>query len=244
MSRDHSHSHLGRGCTGTRNISRAIIYVEGKNTEYSYCNLLKNSCSQLIPIVEKGHGIGSCIEFVEEANKKFDKLSRQDKAKYSQKWLMFDCDGHQDFAESVKLARRYGFHVVFSNMCIEYWFVLHFYNHNGSPIPMKGDSHSKAHIEMINNYIRQYNKNADGHIAEYNGNSKRVEEDFFDLMLSVDPQNGERRIINAFNRAEAIHLKKKIDGAEFQESVTTMYEFLKSLGVIRKGKGGAWTFDA
>lgn len=109
---------------------------------------------------------------------------------------------------------------------------------------MKGDSHSKAQIDMINNYIRQYNKKADGHVAEYNGNSKKVEEDFFDLMLAVDPQNGERRIVNAYNRAEAIHLKKKSDGAEFSESVTTMYELLRSLGVIRKGKGGVWTFNA
>lgn len=244
MRRDHSHSHLGRGGTGTRNISRAIIYVEGKNTEYSYCNLLKDNCSLLIPIVERGHGISSCIDFVEEANKKYNNLSPKRRTKYSQKWLMYDCDGHQDFAESVKLARRYGFNVVFSNMCIEYWFVLHFNDHDGSRIPMKGDSHSKAQIDIINNYIRQYNKKAERPIAEYNNNSKKVEEDFFDLMLSFDPQNGERRIVNAFNRAEAIHLKKKGDGAEFQESVTTMYELLKSLGVIRKGKGGAWTFNA
>lgn len=118
MSRNHSHSRLGRGKTGTRSISKAIIYVEGENTEYSYCTLLKNSCCQLIPVVEKGHGIGSCVEFVKEANKRFEKLSKQDKAKYSQRWLMYDCDGHDDFAESVRLARRYGFNVAFSNMCI------------------------------------------------------------------------------------------------------------------------------
>lgn len=244
MSRDHSRSQLGRRETGTRSISKAIIYVEGKNTEYSYCNLLKNSCCRLIPVVEKGHGIGSCVEFVNEAKKRFENLPKQDKAKYNQKWLMYDYDGHKDFAESVKLARQYGFHVVFSNMCVEYWFVLHFYDHDGSPIPIKGDSHSKAQIDMINNYIRQYNKRADSCIAEYNSNSKKVEEDFFELMLAVDPQTGERRIVNAYKRAEAIHIRKKSDGAEFGESVTTMYELLKSLGVIKKGKGGEWTFNA
>lgn len=244
MSRDHSRSRLGRGATGTRSISKAIIYVEGENTEYSYCNLLKDSCCRLIPVVEKGHGIGSCVEFVKEANKRFEKLPKQDKTKYSQRWLMYDCDGHKDFAESVRLARRYGFKVVFSNMCIEYWFVLHFCDHDGSLIPMKGVSHSQAQIDMINHYIRQYNKSTNRSVTEYNGNSKRVEEDSFELMLAVDPQNGERRIVNAYNRAEAIHMRKKDDGAEFTESVTTMYELLKSLGVIRKGKGGEWTFNA
>jgi len=244
MSRNHSYSYVGRQGTASRTVSKAIIYVEGENTEYSYCSLLKNNRCRLMPVVEKGHGIGSCIEFVEEANKKYNCLPQKAREKYSQKWLMYDCDGHQDFAESVRLARRYGFNVAFSNMCIEYWFALHFYDHDGSPIPMKANSHSKAQIDMINACIKQYNKRTNSHIAEYGSDGKRVGEDFFELMLAVDPQNGERRIVNAYNRAKSIHQRKKNDGGEFCESVTTMHELLRLLGVIRKGKGGVWTLNA
>lgn len=68
-----------------------------------------------------GHGISSCIEFVEEANKKYNCLSRTQRDKYHQKWLVYDYDydGHEDFAASIMIDRQYGFRVAFSNMSIE-----------------------------------------------------------------------------------------------------------------------------
>lgn len=113
MSRDHSHSYIGRKGTGSRDSNKVVIFAEGRNTEYSYCDLLKKNNCKLIPVVKRGHGIGSCIAFVEESNKKYNSLSKVDKAKYKQKWLIYDYDGHQDFRESILLARRYGFKVVF-----------------------------------------------------------------------------------------------------------------------------------
>ena len=72
------------------------------------------------------------------------------------KWLVYDCDGHEDFADSVKVAREYGFRVAFS----------------------------QAQIDLVNKAIELYNK--------------------------------------------------KAQGAEFKESVTTMYELMKELGVVRE----------
>lgn len=40
--------------------------------------------------------------------------------------MIFDYDGHDDFWDAIKFARKNGFQVAFSSMCIEYWFVLHF----------------------------------------------------------------------------------------------------------------------
>jgi len=42
------------------------------------------------------------------------------------------------------------------------------------------------------------------------------------------------RLVDAYNRAKAIHEAKKSIGAEFTESVTTMYELMKELGVINR----------
>ena len=122
----------------------------------------------------------------------------------------------------------------FSNMCIEYWFVLHFYNLDGQQIPMKNDSHSQAQIDLVNRAIELYNKNAPVKVKPYDNESKTVEEDFFDLMMAIHPETHNQRLVDAYNRAKTIHETKRNQGAEFAESVTTMYELMKELGVVRE----------
>lgn len=232
MARDHSQASRGRKGKGSIIPKKILLFVEGRNTEPSYFELLKRSNCKLIPVVKPGSGIGSCVGFVEEADKKFGSLPKAIKEKYSQRWVVFDYDGHPDFEDGIRKARKLGFKVAFSSMCIEYWFLLHFISHDGSPIPMKGDSHSKAQIDLINKAIGEYNKSAKAKVKDYEADSKKVEEDFFDLMMAVNPTTNNRRIVDACRRAEAIHTAKKGDGAEFKESVTTMYELIREIGVV------------
>lgn len=232
MGRNHSRGVTTRINQGKKKITKLILYCEGRNTEPSYLELLKRNNCKVVPVVVPGHGIGSCMEFVEEANKKYNCLSKSQRGKYSQKWLMFDCDGHEDFAASIKKAKEYDFKVAFSNMCIEYWFVLHFYDLDGQPIPMKGGSHSRAHIDLINRAIELYNRKAPVKVKSYDIEGKTVEEDFFDLMMAIHPETHNSRLVDAYNRAKAIHEMKKAQGAEFVESVTTVYELMKELGMV------------
>lgn len=234
MVRNHLKAVTSRKNQGTRKVNKVILYCEGRNTEPSYFELFKKNNCKVVPMVVPGHGIGSCVEFVEEANKKYNCLSKVQRNKYSQKWLVYDCDGHEDFAVSIKIARKYGFRVAFSNMCIEYWFVLHFYDMDGQPIPMKGFSHSQAQIDLVNKAIELYNKKASVKVKLYDSESKAVEEDFFELMMAFHPETHNQRLVDAYNRAKAIHETKKVQGAEFTESVTTMYELIKELGVIKE----------
>ena len=234
MVRNHLKAVTSRKNQGTRKVNKVILYCEGRNTEPSYFELFKKNNCKVVPVVVPGHGIGSCVEFVEEANKKYNCLPKVQRNKYSQKWLVYDCDGHEDFAVSIKIARKYGFRVAFSNMCIEYWFVLHFYDMDGQPIPMKGFSHSQAQIDLVNKAIELYNKKASVKVKLYDSESKAVEEDFFELMMAFHPETHNQRLVDAYNRAKAIHETKKVQGAEFTESVTTMYELIKELGVIKE----------
>ena len=238
MGRNHSKATTSRRNKGTKTVQRIILYCEGRNTEPSYFELLRRSNCKVVPVIVPGHGIGSCMEFVEEVNKKYNSLDKAQREKYSQKWLVYDCDGHEDFAESVKRARAYGFRVAFSNMCIEYWFALHFYPLDGSAIPMRGDSHSQAQIDMINRAIELYNKTAQVKVQPYDIGSKRVEEDFFDLMLAIHPQTHRKRLLDAYQRAKTIHKCKKVQGAETRESVTTLYELMKELRVVVEKEDG------
>lgn len=215
---------------------KVLIYVEGRNTEPSYFELLKSTKVNIVPIkVVPGNGIGSCAQFIDKIHGEYNSLPRKDKNKYKQKWAVFDCDGHPDFELAIKRAIELGFKVAFSNMCIEYWFMLHFYDHDGSPIPIRNNSHSQAQIEEINRYIKKYNKgkSSQDQVKEYDINSKMVEEDFFELMMAIDPITNNRRIVDAYKRAKDIHAFKKNNGAEFRESVTTIYDLLAQIGVIK-----------
>ena len=60
-----------------------------------------------------------------------------------------------------------------------------------------------------------------------------VNDDFYDLMLAINKDTGNRRIVDAVIRAKAMHERKVADGAETQESVTTIYELLIALGAIK-----------
>lgn len=226
-----------RSAGGLRPNRKFILYVEGRNTEKSYFDLLKKSNCKIIPVTNRGQGISSCVDFVNDSDMAWNSLPKDEKAKYDQKWLVFDGDGRKDFDAGIKLARNKGFGVAFSNMCIEYWFMLHFYDHDGSAIPMTGDSHSAAQINMINKYIRRQNKKTGLAITEYDSGSKKVEDDFFDHMMAEDPITRKSRVVLAFERAKAIHEYKKTCGAESRESVTTIYELLYELGVIEKNNG-------
>lgn len=232
MGRDHSKENLSRKKTPTNSGNQFILFVEGRNTECSYFNLLKQTCCTVVPIVVKGHGISQCIAFVNDSISTFNHFSITKRKKFTQKWLVFDYDGHADFSEAIERARENGFKVAFSSMCIECWFDLHFIEHDGKPIPMVGNSHSKAQIDIINRFINKYNKTAKTKVKLYDDKSKNVEDDLFDLMLSVNPATKNRRIVDAYKQAEALHLKKVHNGCEFNESVTTIYELLRELGVI------------
>jgi hypothetical protein len=225
--------------TGKAKPSRQfILYVEGRNTEKSYFELLKKANCKVIPVTKRGHGIWKCVDFVNDSDKAWKSLPKEEKEKYDKRWLVFDADGREDFDEGIKLARKKNFGVAFSNMCIEYWFLLHFYNHDGSAIPLIGNSHSAAQIKKINEFIKKYNKKAESPVADYDSGNKKVEEDFFDLMMAIDPVSKKSRIVSAYERAKAIHEAKKVNGAELRESVTTIYELLFELGVIEKKKEG------
>lgn len=84
-----------------------------------------------------------------------------------------------------------------------------------------------------NLFLVQYNRKRVAHVNLYDENSKEINDDFFDVLMAEDGITHNRRIIDAFERAKAIHKSKLANGAEYRESVTTIYELMEELGTIQ-----------
>lgn len=158
-------------------------------------------------------------------------------------WFVFDDDGRNNVDKVInsivynKLNKK-PLCLAYSSICIEYWILLHFRNHNGSKIYQNTDSsYSKRLIKMIDSEIDKCNKYRKNQIPSYSKSNEWLE-DNFKFFLENNEDNPLRflepkpRIVEAFVRAKKIHEAKIASGNEFEESVTTFYKLLEYLGVV------------
>ena len=83
MGKDHSSFNAKRKNSRSRNLKKIILYVEGRNTEYSYLKQLKRANCKVEPVPVRGNGIGNCMDFVNTSIGKFNSLPKKEKEKYS-----------------------------------------------------------------------------------------------------------------------------------------------------------------
>lgn len=86
MGKDHSSFNAKRKNSRSRNLKKIILYVEGRNTEYSYLKQLKRANCKVEPVPVRGNGIGNCMDFVNTSIGKFNSLPKKEKEKYSGKY--------------------------------------------------------------------------------------------------------------------------------------------------------------
>jgi hypothetical protein len=204
---------LERSDEETKELNPVILVVcEGRNTEPSYFRQFKLSSATIKPV---GKGMNT-LSLVQEA------LVLSTKGKYEQVWCVFDKDqfSAQDFNSAITLATASGFHVGYSNQAFEYWFILHFEDHQGGAMP-RTDYDPK-----LNGYLKPFGVSYDGK------ESKLVSPEFFELMLATDEKLGKARIDLAIARAERNYKAKgNYASPATLESVTTVFELVK---VIQK----------
>jgi predicted metalloprotease with PDZ domain len=87
--------------------------------------------------------------------------------KYDQLWCVFDKDdfNDNDYNAAIQIAEVNNFEVAYSNQSFEYWFLLHFNDHQG------GGMHRNSYNDKINELLKPFNIIYDG-----NG-SKLIEEE-------------------------------------------------------------------
>lgn len=67
----------------------------------------------------------SPLGLVNEAKARI-KLAKRDRNPYDEVWIAFDKDGHSNIPQAFNDAKQANINIAFSNICFEYWILLHF----------------------------------------------------------------------------------------------------------------------
>lgn len=222
-----------------------VVFREGTKTETNYIDCLKRWCNlryQIPPTPLKNEGIGDSFGlFANKCCRTFATTSQNKIKKISSVWFICDDDGRKDWNLMLNLNSKdfanKELRFAYSSMCIEYWILLHFRDHNGDIIHCTTDSdHSSRTIRLIDDEIKKYNKKNNDNIPFYAKDDWL--KDNFDFFMAVNDANPlhfptpKPRIVEAVVRARKIHEDKKNKRCEYTESVTTFYQFLEYLGVV------------
>jgi hypothetical protein len=219
----------------TRSVSKSFLIVsEGKNTEKSYFERFKLPTVEL-EVIGAGMVTYSLVEYaLQLARQKNEERIKSRKNEFDEVWCVFDVDPKLDapkqltnFKNAIDLAQANGINVAYSNQAFEYWFILHFEDHQG------GAMHRNDYHDKINSYIKPLGCYYDGK------NSKTVSEDFFNQMLVIIENTHDGKPITrrdrAIQRAERIFNYHQENGTSpaKAESSTTVFKLVERLNKIK-----------
>jgi len=205
---------LERNERGVKPLLPTILIVcEGENTEKSYFEQFRLPTVTL-EVVGKGY---NTLTLVKEA------IRLSGLKAYEQVWCVFDKDSFpkQDFNAAVDLCIHQGFGAAYSNQAFEYWLILHFNDHQGTPMDRK------LYAGTLNKLLKSFG-------VAYDKESKIITEQFFEVLMSKDLSKNEARVNLAISRAikNSEHFLDKAPAD--RESSTTVYklvgELLKFMG--------------
>lgn len=183
---------------------RILIVGEGVNTEPSYFEKFRVPGVRVVAI-GLGEGTRKLVNDVENVRSEEE---RKLGFPFDEVWVAFDKDSFKDFEQAIKEARNKGYHVAYSNQAIEYWFILHFKDHQGSAMPRY------TYAKHLNVELKPFG-------LKYDPDAKEIGEDIFNLMYT--------RLQYAYDRASRIFVDKSKRGCPTEESVTTIHNLIHSI---------------
>jgi hypothetical protein len=185
-----------------------LVVCEGKNTESDYFNYFKIKSVNV-----------KCIEGYNTISLINKTIQFYGKEKYDQIWCVFDKDDFSDenFNNAILKAHSKKIETAYSNQSFEYWLILHFNDHQG------GKMHRKYYNKKINDLLKPFNVKYDGK------NSKKITDDFFELLDGTDEKTGKKRVDLAMDRAELIYNNSDPSNPAKSESSTTVFKLVREL---------------
>jgi hypothetical protein len=186
-----------------------LIVCEGENTEPSYFNQFRINSAKVKSV---GEGYNT-VSLVNRA------IVLAQQGNYDQVWCVFDKDdfNDNDYNAAIQIAEVNNFGVAYSNQSFEYWFLLHFNDHQG------GGMHRNSYNVKINELLKPFNVIYDG-----NG-TKLIEEDFFELLEGIDSKTSRKRVELAIMRAERNYDDFDHKNPAKEESTTTVFKLVREL---------------
>ena len=182
-----------------------LIVCEGKNTEVDYFDKFQIPGITIVP-VGMGLSTTTLVREVESIRKQY--LKRKKLQKFDEIWVVFDKDNNKDFEAAIQLASSLKYKVAYSNQAFEYWFLLHFVDHQGGAMPRTD------YAKKINEHLKPYG-------IVYDSKSKHVSDDMFDVLMAF--------LQDAYDRASRLLTIKKKQRTEYQESITTVHRVVHSI---------------
>jgi coproporphyrinogen III oxidase len=204
-----------------------LIICEGKNTEPSYFKQFKLPTAE-VETIGTGRNTYSLVEHAIIVAEKLNKKRLEAGGSiFDEIWCVFDVDPKPDnpnqvpnFTNALALAESKNIQVAYSNQAFEYWFILHFEDHQGGPM------HRDGYHGKINSYLANSG-------CEYDGKgSKEVSTAFFDKMLEIIERRGESEITRQDKAIE--RAKRNLDFHKGTlpvnaESSTTVFRLVEKL---------------
>lgn len=186
-----------------------LIVCEGENTEPSYFRQFRLSSATVKPV---GEGYNT-VSLVNRATQ----LSQE--KEYDQVWCVFDKDDFDanDFNNAIAMAHAQHFGVAYSNQAFEYWFILHFEDHQGAGM------HRSGYDKKINSYLNPFGVNYSGK------EDKMVSPEMFELLDGMDDHTQKERRLLAIERAKRNYDKLDRNSPALEESSTTVFKLVEEL---------------
>jgi hypothetical protein len=112
-----------------------------------------------------------------------------------------------------------------TDQAFEYWLILHFESHQG------GAMDRRNYNRKINSYLKRYSVTYQGE-----GN-KKINHDFFELLVGIDEVTKRKRVELAIERAEKIYSAVDASNPARAESSTTVYTLVSELLRLESAEG-------
>lgn len=191
---------------------KVLIVCEGKKTERDYFALIKKKYRLTSVVVVKSSMLGSApISVVQSAvSLSQEQIELYGKsAQYEQVYCVYDTDEHTSLREAKRLINENNFIAIISNICFEYWLILHYKYSRASFLSRSGKSASQVCIEKLEEYIKNYKKSA-------------IEKYFDDLFLRLETA--------IFNSKKSLNDAVSTNELNPSTNVHELILFLQSLG--------------
>lgn len=169
---------LSRSKNEIDNTRTILIVCEGQKTEIDYFEKLKTVIIdnligiKVIPVTStSGPQALKILQSAEAENKSLeDNLGNKADITY----CVFDEDDaknisqqtYQNIKDAIEQAKDKNYHIILTNPCLEYWFLLHYTEYSTAIEKQDAKSKGKVTVELLKQYTPDYEKNDVTNIAD------------------------------------------------------------------------------